>query len=221
MRNAVKYIVGAVYKPLLVKYLSKERRYRYKGIEMLIPPEVFHPGFFSSTKLLLNYISSYPLINHSLLELGAGSGLISIFAARKGAEVMASDINATAVRYLHKNTYNNQVKINIIQSDLFKNIPEQTFDYIIINPPYYKKNPLSESEYAWYCGENGEYFEKLFSQLLDYTHHATKIYMVLCDGCDLEMIKRMAAKNLIELNCVQQSSNWVEDNFIFKLDSRK
>src|SRR5688572_16208953 len=105
MRNAVKYIVGAVYKPLLVKYLSKERRYRYKGIEMVIPPQVFHPGFFSSTKLLLNYIASHPLNNHSLLELGAGSGLISIFAAKKGAEVMASDINSIAIRYLHKNTY--------------------------------------------------------------------------------------------------------------------
>jgi release factor glutamine methyltransferase len=221
MRNAVKYIVGAVYKPLLVKYLSKERKYRYKGIDMIIPPEVFHPGFFSSTKLLLNYIGSRPLSNHSLLELGAGSGLISIFAAKKGAAVMASDINSTAIRYLHKNTYTNRVKINIVQSDLFENISEQTFDYIIINPPYYKKDPRSESEYAWYCGENGEYFEKLFSQLLDYTHHATKIFMVLCDGCDLEMIKRMAAKNTIELNCVQQSSNWVEDNFIFKLDFRK
>lgn len=219
MRTVIKYIVAAVYKPLLVKWLSKPRNYRYRGIKLVVPPEVFHPGFFSSTKLLLNFIAEQPLQRYSLLELGAGSGLISMYAAKKGAHVTASDVSSVAIRYLHQNTGNNELNIKIIHSNLFDNIPSQTFDYIIINPPYYKKHPRSEADYAWYCGLNGEYFEQLFHHLTSYTHAATKVLMVLCDGCDIQMIKEMALNKKIALNCVQETTNWVENNFIFKLET--
>jgi release factor glutamine methyltransferase len=221
MRNLIKYIIAGVYKPFLVRYLSKARNYRYKGIKLVVPPEVFHPGFFSSTKLLLKYIAEQPLQRYSLLELGAGSGLISMYAAKKGAEVTATDINTVAIRYLHQNRSNNEVNIKIIHSDLFTDIPTQTFDYILINPPYYKKNPQCEADYAWYCGQNGEYFEQLFNHLTAYTHSVTKVFMVLCDGCDLEMIKDLALKKQIAFNCVRETRNWVENNFIFKLEPLK
>lgn len=221
MRHLIKYIIAGVYKPLLVRYLSKSRKYKYKGIKLVVPPEVFHPGFFTSTKLLLNYIAAQPLQSCSLLELGAGSGLISMYAAKKGARVTASDISSTAIRYLHQNITSNEVNIKIIHSDVFTDIPSQTFDYIIINPPYYKKNPQSESDYAWYCGINGEYFEQLFTHLTSYTHAQTRVFMVLCDGCDIDMIKEMALKKRIAFNCVQETRNWVENNFIFKLERLK
>jgi len=213
-----KYIIGHVYKPLLVKYLSRARAYHYKGIKLMIPPEVFHPGFFSSTKLLLKYVATQPLNQRSVLELGAGSGLISMFAVRKGAKVTATDINLKAIEYLRTNTSSNRLNVDIIHSDLFKDIPPQTFDYIAINPPYYKKEPRSQTDYAWYCGPNGEYFEGLFSDLLCYMHSGTKVFMILCDGCDIKMIKEMAAKNRVELKCVHKSKNWIESNFIFKIE---
>lgn len=217
MRKVIKYIVGGVYKPLLVQYLSKARTFRYNGIQLIVPPEVFHPGFFSTTQLLLRYVAAQPLHRYSLLELGAGSGLISLYAARKGAQVTASDINSVAIKYLHQNSKRNGLNLNIIHSDLFTDIPAQLFDYIVINPPFYKKQPNSEADYAWYCGPKGEYFEGLFNQLTSYTHPMTKVFMILCDGCDVEMIKRMASNNQIALNCVQKRKNMVEDIFIFKL----
>jgi release factor glutamine methyltransferase len=42
--------------------------------------------------------------------------------------------------------------------------------------------------------------------------------MVLCDGCDIEMIKRMAAANGFKLNCVLEKKNWVEVSYIFKVE---
>jgi release factor glutamine methyltransferase len=221
MRNTIKYIVGMVYKPLLVKYLSKTRRYNYKGISLVVPPQVFHPGFFSSTKLLLNYVASQPLKQYSLLELGAGSGLISMYAARYGAQVTASDINSVAIRYLHQNTSLNKLSIHIVHSDLFDDIPVQTFDYIIINPPYYKKQPKTESDYAWYCGSNGEYFKQLFHHLSIYTHSLTKVFITLCSGCDIQMIREMALENQVTLTCVQKTRNLVEENFIFRIEPLK
>ena len=221
MRSLVKYIVAKTYKPLLVKYLSSTRTYSWKGITLEIPPEVFHPGFFTSTKILLNFIKHKNYKGNLVLELGAGSGLISIYAAKKGANATATDINEVAINFLQKNAEQNNVGLNVIHSDIFNSIPVCLFDTIIINPPYYKKQPRSNADYAWYCGENGEYFQKLFKHLKNYVHGKTEVLMVLCDGCDLQMIKDFAHKNSFLLQCVFQRNSIIEKNYIFKILQRQ
>jgi len=221
MRKIVKYFVGVIYKPLLERYLSKTRHYRYKGINLIIPPEVFHPAFFFTTKLLLRYISSLPVKEKTFLELGAGSGIISLFVAKKNAKVTATDINPVAIEYLKRNSLTNNINLQIIHSDLFQNIPRQHFDYIAINPPFYKKDPVSDKDHAWYCGKNGEYFQGLFTSLANYSDSTSTILMILSDGCDLEMINRYADEYGFRLNTVYTKQNLLERNFIFKIQLRE
>jgi release factor glutamine methyltransferase len=217
MRKYIKYGITLFYKPLLSKYLSVTRSYTYKGLRLLIPPDVFHPGFFFSTKILLQYIDTLPLQQQSFLELGAGSGLISLYAAKKGACVTASDINPVAVEYLEKNRTFNKVTVRVIQSDLFNDIPLQVFDIIAINPPYYKKTPQSYIDHAWYCGENGEYFDRLFSRLQDYTDAQSQVLMILSDGCDLEMIGGFAGKHGWFMDCILTKKNMIETLFLYAI----
>ena len=218
MNSVLKHIVAKTYKPLLEKYLSKTRTYRYKDIQLEIPTEVFHPGFFFSTQLLLQYILELPLQEKRFLELGCGSGLIAIMAAKQNAIVTATDINPVAVDFLKKNSMANGISVDIIQSDLFTAIPQQPFDIIAINPPYYKKDPVNAKEHAWYCGENGEYFSKLFDQLGKYMHKQTAVLMVLSDSPDMEMINGFAAANRFSISCVHSKQNMLEKNFIFKIE---
>ncbi|HEY8897869.1 MAG TPA: methyltransferase [Niastella sp.] len=218
MRQTIKHITTRLYKPLLVKYLSATRMYTYKGIRLVIPPAVFHPGFFFSTRLLLRYIAKLALKGKTFLELGAGSGLIAMYAAREGAQVTASDINQVAIHTLEMNSRSNRISLSVIHSDLFTNIPLQRFDIIAINPPYYKKQPKTQADYAWYCGEQGEYFQQLFSSLQWYMHSQSMVLMVLSDGCDLKMIKGMAAANGLRLNCVFEKKNWLEVDYIFSVE---
>src|SRR5438445_815740 len=103
MNTALKNIIAHTYKPLLVKYLSTARSYSHNGIKLNIPPEVFHPGFFFSTQLLLQHIKELSLGKKRFLELGCGSGLIAITAAGRGAVVTATDINPVAVAALEIN----------------------------------------------------------------------------------------------------------------------
>jgi len=193
LKLLLKHIVARTYKPLLAKYLSKTRMYRYGNIRLEIPPQVFHPGFFFSTRLLLRYVSALSLQEQRFLELGAGSGLISIHAAKKGATVTATDINPVAIECFRRNCDQNKVKPEIILSDLFASIPEQSFDIIAINPPYYKKQPQTMADHAWYCGENGEYFEQMFAKLGKYIHKNSIVLMVLSEECDIKMINKMAS----------------------------
>ena len=217
MRAAIKNIVAHTYKPFLEKYLSKKRIYTYGNIKLQIPPGVFHPGFFTSTQFLLQYIKKLTLRGKRFLELGAGNGLISIYAAKHDAKITATDINPAAVEYLQINSLENKARMKVILSDLFENIPVQQFDIIAINPPYYKKDPQTMLDHAWYCGENGQFFFRLFNQLPGYVHTNSEVIMVLCDGCDIKMIEAAANENGFNLSCVQTKQSLIEKTFIYKI----
>ncbi len=219
MRNTVKYIVGSTWQPLLVKYLSKTRGYHYKDIYLQVPASVFHPGFFFSTHLLLDQLKNLSLANKKFLEPGAGSGFLSIYAAKQGAKVTATDINPLAIKCIKENSAKNSVKINVLESDVFDDLSPEPFDVIAINPPYYKKDPESHADYAWNCGRNGEYFHKLFTQLKNYIHSATIILMVLCDGCDINMIESIAKENGFTMKNIFVKQNILETNFIYSIES--
>ncbi len=195
--------------------------YSYGKIRLEIAPQVFHPGFFFSTRLLLGYISTLSLQGQRFLELGAGSGLISIHAAKEGAIVTATDINPVATEYLRRNCEKNKVKAEIIQSDLFADIPEKSFDIIAINPPYYRRQPQTMADRAWYCGENGEYFEELFTNLEKYIHRNSIILMVLSEECDINMISAIATRNNFYMQKkLTKKSGW-EYLYIFQINSRE
>jgi release factor glutamine methyltransferase len=217
LKAVLKHIVANTYKPVLEKYLSKTRSYRWKELSLSIPPEVFHPGFFSSTHFLLQHMDKFPLDGKSILELGAGSGLISMYAAKKGGLVTSTDINPVAVKNLIVNSSANDVSLNIIQSDLFENVPASTFDLILINPPYYKKDPVSHYDHAWYCGANGEYFARLFKQMRMHYNKYTQVVMVLSDGCDIPMIGRLANESGAKVELIQSKKFLLEKNFLYKI----
>jgi release factor glutamine methyltransferase len=201
------------------RYLSKERNYFYEKITLKIFPGVFHPGFFFSTKFLLHFMEQFDLEGKKILELGAGSGLISFVTEKKGAAVTASDLSEVAVKGLQFNKEKLQSTITIIKSDLFDEIPKQQFDFIFINPPYFPEDPINESQLAWYCGEHFEYFKKLFSQLGGFHIPPCNVIMILSEECNISIIERIASKNGFILKECERKKIWWEWNFIFEIKS--
>jgi release factor glutamine methyltransferase len=218
-KSIIRKIGFRILYPLSEKYLSKERSYKYKDITVTVFPGVFHPGFFFSTNLLLKYLEKLELNEKYFLELGAGSGLISLFAAKRGAFVTASDISLTAVYNIEKNVKMNDANVEVIHSDLFDDIPHRRYDYIIINPPYYKKTPVSEKEFAWFGGDDFQYFRKLFTQLGNNFYENTNVLMVISDEADLEMIKSISAEYKFLLKEVFHKKIWGENHFIYNIKS--
>jgi release factor glutamine methyltransferase len=217
MRRIIKGIVNRTWKPYVEWYLRAPRNFKYRNISVEVIPGVFHPGFFFSTKLLLSFLEKQKLSETNFLEMGCGSGIISIFAARQNAKVVAADIFSEAVLCTEKNAEKNQVKISVIESDLFKNIPAQQFDIIAVNPPYYKKEPSSPDQFAWYCGEHLEYFQHFFQQAKLFVHASSRVMMVLSDECDLAGIRSIAEKNgwIWEI-AIQKRTAW-EMGYVFNI----
>ena len=216
MRKFIKKISHPFLKFITKIWHSKPRKYSYKGINVLVHPEVFPPHYTISTKILLDFVDGLEIENKTFLELGCGSGIISLFAASKGAIVTATDINDKAIEYLKTSSTQHNLPLTILHSDLFSELHHQYFEYIFINPPYYPKTPKNQKEQAWFCGENFEYFKKLFFQLSNRNKKET-IYMILSEDCDLLKIKAIANKYNFKLKLIFEKKVLQEKNYIFKI----
>ncbi len=214
----LKKIIFSFYQPYVAKKIYRRSQYKWQDIQLHIPPGVFHPRFFFSTKFLLETIRNTDIKNKKILELGAGSGLISIACAKRGAIVTASDISMRVIEALRENFKTNNVQIEIIHSDLFDALPDNHFDLIAINPPYYPKAARNELELAWYCGTDFEYFEKLFRQMGKYVHQNTKVLMVLSEDCNLERIFEIAKNNHFTFKEKIEKKFWRERNMIYEIE---
>jgi len=218
-RKIVKYSQEITLKPLLLWYLRKDRSFNFEGLNITVKAGIFHPLYFYSSLILVRYLKNQNLLNKKLLEPGCGSGLISVWAAAKGAKVTALDINPEAVANTLWNAENNNLVIKVIESNLYSNLPPEPFDFILINPPYYPGKPLNNSQYAWYCGPEFEFFETLFGKLSKYIHLETETILVLSQDCDLERIKFIAGKYNFDMQLLSVSRSLLESNFLFKIKS--
>lgn len=71
-----------------------------------------------------------------VLELGCGTGLLSILANRCAAAVTATDIDTAALRVARLNFALNGSRVRTVHSDLFDRLSDVQFDLIIFNPPW-------------------------------------------------------------------------------------
>lgn len=112
--------------------------------------EVYPP---SDDSILL--IQSFNVDAHeSLLEIGCGSGVVSIHCARDGADVTCGDINPKAVELTMLNAEANSVRVRTFETDLFSNIVG-SFDTIVFNLPYLPVDEDGELSKAWSGGQDG------------------------------------------------------------------
>jgi release factor glutamine methyltransferase len=97
----------------------------------------------------------------AVLDLGTGSGILAVLAAKKAASVIAVDVNPFAVRCAKTNAKLNRVKdkLSFIQANLFSAFDIETkFDVILFNAPYLPSEKREAATWigrSWAGGVNG------------------------------------------------------------------
>lgn len=122
-----------------------------------------------------------------MLDVCCGSGCIGISYALerkrigyKDDSITLLDISDFAIKLSEKNSSLNNIKCNIVKSDLFENI-EGIYDIIVSNPPYIKSEDISElmddvriyePELALDGGLDGlEFYKRIIVEAGDYLVH--------------------------------------------------
>ncbi|MBL0032794.1 MAG: methyltransferase [Bacteroidetes bacterium] len=224
VRFLEKRILNFIYKPFVEWYTSRESNYKYQDVALKIKPGVFHPRFFSSTSFMLEFLEFMNFSKKKVIEIGSGSGLISIVAAKEGANVTAVDICPLAIENTKLNVSLNSEIINdypgsveVFESDLFGNVKTGVFDILIVNPPFYPGVARKPSDHAWYAGKDFEYFQKLFVQCKEHMDSSSEMYMVLSEDCNFTKIFGLAKENSLTIKAVSVKQFLTENLYIFKI----
>ena len=112
----------------------------FYGYKINVNKNVLIPRFETETLIekTIEYIKKYNLTNGSLIDLGTGSGCISIVLKKEieNLNITSLDISKKALKLAKKNAKQNHADISFIRHNIFKYKPVNKYDILISNPPY-------------------------------------------------------------------------------------
>jgi len=82
------------------------------------------------------------------LEIGTGSGLVALEAARHGARVVATDLNPHALRRLREIARAERLDVTSVRTDLAHGLGR--FARVVANPPYLPTRPEERDPDRWH-----------------------------------------------------------------------
>jgi release factor glutamine methyltransferase len=176
--------------PVIMHLRKRNADTRVCDLKLHTRLEVFHPRFFFSGPILASFLDEFNLSGKKVLDMGSGSGIVGIVAARKGAEVFAVDINPQAVELTRRNAELNGVgsRLCCLESNLFRTMDGLKFDFILFNPPYYPGTPRSAEQAAWLAGENHGVLDEFLAEAHAHLNAGGRIVLIVSSDMDLRML---------------------------------
>jgi len=121
----------------------------FYGLELMITPAVFIPRPETERVVDIALQILKTVISPKILDVGTGSGCIAIALANElpEASVTGIDIDPNMLKIAQKNADLHKIN-NIIfkQMDIQKEIPKESYNLIVSNPPYIPLNKISDLE---------------------------------------------------------------------------
>lgn len=122
------------------------------NFQILVLPSVANPKLLRTGAWFESIIaSSSAATGQNVLDLGTGSGICALSAARTAKSVVAVDVNPAAVRCARVNALINglEERLDVRQGDLFAPVADEHFDLVLFNPPFIIGQPKDAREAAW------------------------------------------------------------------------
>jgi release factor glutamine methyltransferase len=188
LRRIIRPLVFRLALPILKHRLKKNADAELEGMKLRTNLDVFHPKYFFSSRILGGYLAECIQENHRVLDMGTGSGVVGIMAAKRGAQVLAVDINPAAVTLANANAFQQNLngQWRCFESDLFARLdPVERFDWIAFNPPFFSGPVRQPRDAAWYAGENYDTIERFLSQARGFLEENGRIVLVVSSDMPL------------------------------------
>jgi len=148
------------------------------GAPILVLPQVYVPFDQTTLNLLDEHLKVEA--GDDVLDVGTGTGVLALVAARKGArKVVATDILDKAVENARLNVRRLDLSEVVEVRDagnLFEPAPEQ-FDVIIFNPPWIVGEPRTTYDRAIY-DPGGSVLSGFMSEVTNHLREGGRIYII-------------------------------------------
>jgi len=105
-----------------------------EGIPLTIEPGMaFGTGHHETTRLALAALARHLRPGDKVLDLGTGSGILAIAAAKLGGEALGVDIDETVLPQAEENVRRNGVGVRFLLGSLEEALPYGPFDLLVAN----------------------------------------------------------------------------------------
>src|SRR5450755_1429433 len=206
---------------------SKSRRTeapQAAGFRLTVRPTVFHPRYFISSECFAEFIGGLDLSGKHVVDIGTGSGILALAAARAGAEnVTATDINPNAALTAAENARANGMgdRVTAVCTNLLAALsPRPLFDVILSSPPKHAGEPRNIADLGWHAGPKYRYIAALFEQSRERLRPGGLMYVMVSSDSDLDLLGTLIDRAGFSARVVYEHSIFIESLIIYELLAR-
>lgn len=226
MKKYIRKLVYMLYYHFHLKgRLKRTMHVNVVGFNFVVFPTVFSPSQYHSSEVFARFVDELgDLKGKRVLDMGCGSGVISVVAASKGARCLAVDINPASVKAVWVNAHVNGILDNVkaIKSDLFTNLPspagsgEGSYDLMFFNPPYFLGIPKNDFEAGFKGGNNYDVIRKFVEDAPKYLSNDGIVYLIISDDMELSLLENMVKAGGFSFEIVRKVKRFFETFYITK-----
>ncbi len=193
------------------------------GFRFVVPPTVFHPSLFKTGEYFAGFIGGLDLRGRNVADIGTGSGILALAAARAGASrVVALDINPNAARAAGQNAHINGLGDRVVGvcSNLMSGLAARPlFDVIVSNPPYFPGEPRDLADRAWHSGPSHRDIVELFVQARERLAPGGRMYVLFSTRVDLGFLRMLMEQAGLRSRLASERSILIDTFVIYELEA--
>jgi len=194
---------------------------RAAGFRLAVRPTVFHPRYFISSEKFAAFIAGLDLRGKRVVDVGTGSGILALAAARAGAKsAIGTDINPNAALSAVENARANGLgdRVTAVCTNLLAAFaPQPMFDVILSSPPKHAAEPRDLSDRGWHAGPRFRDVAALFEQARERLNPGGCCYVMLSSDSDLELFETLMHRAGFSARVVYEHSIFIESFIIYQL----
>jgi release factor glutamine methyltransferase len=151
----------------------------------------------------------------TFLEVGCGTGVISVSVAGQIERVVCLDSSFDAVRNTKENLRRNNIshRCHVIEADLLSALsPSVKFSLIVFNPPYLPQDEThTDLDQALVGGETGtETTQRFIRQAVEHLLKNGRVYVVVSSLANIDSIQQTMIDSGLSVGIVSEASLFFE-----------